>query len=59
MNQRIDEYIYDICVKFFPDDEEKREELENVLDELVIRALVEFRKETEAVQYTPDEVKHG
>lgn len=59
MNQKIDEYIHDICVRFFPDDEEKREELENVLDELVVRVLVEFRKETEAVQYVPDEVKHG
>lgn len=59
MNQRIDEYIHDISVRFFPDEEEKREELENVLDELVVRSLVEFRRESEAVEYAPEEVRHG
>ena len=59
MNQMIDEYVHDISVRFFPDDLEKMEELENVLDELVVRALVEFRRESEAVEYAPDEVRHG
>lgn len=59
MNQRIDEYIHDISVRFFPDESERREELQNVLDDLVLRAIIGYKGEVEAVEYKPDEVRHG
>jgi hypothetical protein len=59
MNQRIDEYIHDISVRFFPEDSEKCEELVNILSELVARVMIEYRKEIEAIEYKPDEVRHG
>ena len=59
MNQKIDEYVHDISVRFFPEDTERCEELGNVLDDLVARVMIEYRKETEAIEYEPEEIKHG
>ena len=59
MNQKIDEYIHDISVRFFPEDTERCEELVNVLDELVARVMIEYRSLIEAKEYKPDEIRHG
>ena len=59
MNQKIDDYVHDISVRFFPEDTERCEELVNVLDDLVARVMIEYRKETEAIEYEPEEIKHG
>ena len=58
--QTTDELLHDICVRFFPEDEETREELENVLQALIVENMRACRKEFGVdTTYKPEDISHG